>query len=236
MALKHANQTSFVKGDIRLVGKKQSFEHKEKRLSQIRRRLFVNCDNCNKQVEVIPYVKTHRKYHFCNKECYMKWNHRIGYNIRPLNWSEKGKQILQKVWSKNGQRSKISFLNKTKQEKENWIRIMRINQTLRPNKPETLLKNIIEKNKLDYKYTGDGKFWIENFNPDFINCNGKKVILEVFGDYWHNLDKIKIRDEKKLEVLKKYGWDRIILWEREIYSLSEQEIVNRIKGVSYSSA
>lgn len=42
--------------------------------------------------------------------------------------------------------------------------------------------------------------------PDFVNCNGKKVIIELFGDYWHDLDeegyeKIILRMEGKKCIL-----------------------------------
>jgi G:T-mismatch repair DNA endonuclease (very short patch repair protein) len=230
---RHATKTSFVKGDIRLVGIKRSIEYLKKCSLKLRKRIPVICDNCNKILEVVPYVKKHQKYHFCNKICYMEWNHRIGYEIRPFNLTKKGRKILEKIWSKNGYKL---WFKKTKEEKTQWNKKMRSFQAIRPTKPEKILKDIIDRNKLEYKYTGDGKFWIANINPDFINCNGKKIVLEVFGDYWHNLDKVKIRDEKKLITFKKYGWNRIVLWEKEIYNLSEQEIVNKIEEASHSSA
>ena len=232
--MKHVNQTSFIKGDIRLVGKKQSIESCIKRSLKLKKRIKIKCNNCNENIEIIPYKEKHQKHHFCNKDCYVKWARKGGWKLRNFILTEKGKQTLQKVWSNNG---KKTWFRKSKKEKIQWNRKMRSSQFLRPNKPESILKNIFKQHKLQYKYTGAGDFWIDKINPDFVNCNGKKIIIEVFGNYWHNLDKIKIKDQKKLKILKKYGWNRVVLWEKEIYNLPAKKILNRIKKmeVSYSS-
>jgi len=41
---------------------------------------------------------------------------------------------------------------------------------------------------------------IELLNPDFVNCNSKKIAVEVFGNYWHD----KARRETE------YGRSRIV--------------------------
>lgn len=58
---------------------------------------------------------------------------------------------------------------------------------IRPTGPERKLIRIIKKYKLPYKYTGDGSFIIGGLNPDFVNINGEKIAIDVFGDYWHTL-------------------------------------------------
>ncbi len=103
------------------------------------------------------------------------------------------------------------------------IRQMRMKQRL-PNKftkPEMKFMRIIRKHNLPYKYTGNGSFWIENINPDFVQTNGKKICIEIWGDYWHNLPKEIKKDEKKLEILQKYGWHRIVIWEHELLNVTQ---------------
>lgn len=90
------------------------------------------------------------------------------------------------------------------------------------NNLEKILRQILPK---EYKYVGDGKVWIEGFNPDFINCNGRKKIIELFGDYWHNLPKVFDRDHKKLKIYKKYGYDCLVIWEKDLKS---KNLENRI--------
>jgi very-short-patch-repair endonuclease len=90
------------------------------------------------------------------------------------------------------------------------------------NNKELIIENLL--NSLfpnQYKYVGNFKFWIERYNPDFINCNGQKKIIEFFGDYWHNLPNYKIRDKRRLETYKKYGYDTLVIWENELDDLNK---------------
>lgn len=102
------------------------------------------------------------------------------------------------------------------------------------NKKEVLLENTI--NSLypnDYKYVGNGKIWIDGFNPDFINCNGQKKIIEFFGDYWHNLPGYRERDKRRLKSYRKYGYKSLIIWEHELKDINKvkNRIINfNIKG------
>ncbi len=105
-----------------------------------------------------------------------------------------------------------------------------------PNKLELKISKILSKK---YKYVGDGKFWIERFNPDFINVNGKKII-EIFGEHWHaNPNKYKANDiicrnkkakdiwendKQRLKTYKKYGYDTLIIWEHEINNIEDEEV------------
>ena len=66
-----------------------------------------------------------------------------------------------------------------------------------------------------FKYTGDGSIIIEGKMPDFININGQKKIIELFGNYWHKKEDEMIR----MEYFNKYGYDTLIIWEDEIKNL-----------------
>ncbi len=90
----------------------------------------------------------------------------------------------------------------------------------RPTKPEQRFIELSRKYNLPFRYTGNGSFWVENtnINPDFVECNGHKVCIEIFGDYWHTPlfnHHIKFdRTEKgRKGILKKYGWKCIVLWQ-----------------------
>lgn len=90
---------------------------------------------------------------------------------------------------------------------------------IRPTKPEKLLIEIINKNNLLFTYVGNGKWWLRgitrNFNPDFINKE-RKLIIELFGSYWHNREDMKKRDKERLETYSKYGYKTLIIWEHEL--------------------
>lgn len=68
----------------------------------------------------------------------------------------------------------------------------------------------------EYKFTGDGGIILGGFNPDFINCNGQKKIIELYGDYWHNKKELISRDKRRLKTYKKYGYKLLIIWEHEL--------------------
>jgi len=100
----------------------------------------------------------------------------------------------------------------------------------KPTKPEKRFINICEKYNLPYKYVGNGKFWIENINPDFVEVNGKKICIEVFGHYWHSpLLNRKVDWEHtyvgRKAKLNEYGWKCIVFWDNEI---NEKTILERL--------
>lgn len=85
---------------------------------------------------------------------------------------------------------------------------------------------ICEQFDLHFKYVGNGEFWMGNppMNPDFVDVNGKKVAVEILGDYWHNENEFKERQEKFAE----YGWKCIGIWGHELRKLSEEKIVEKV--------
>ena len=87
---------------------------------------------------------------------------------------------------------------------------------------EKILKSIIPK---EYKYVGDGKFFIERYNPDFVNVNSQKKVIELFGDYWHKIPNRIEKDKIKIRTYKKYGYDCLVIWEHD---LKKPKTINRI--------
>ena len=97
----------------------------------------------------------------------------------------------------------------------------RLKQNLKsPNKPEKFLNKLL--NVLfpkEYKFVGNGKVIIGEFCPDFINCNGQKKIIELYGDYWHRTPKFGKRNKRRLQTYIKYGYKTLIVWEHELKDL-----------------
>jgi len=86
----------------------------------------------------------------------------------------------------------------------------------------------------EWKYTGDGSFKLGNYIPDFVNCNGKKLIVELFGDYWHGR-KGKVRrqvkwdktEEGRIETYKGFGFRCLVIWEHELED--EKGVISKVK-------
>ncbi len=87
---------------------------------------------------------------------------------------------------------------------------------------EKKVEDIISKLELPYKFVGNGGVWIENMNPDFINVNGDKRVIEVLGSYWHN----KIETNKRIRNLKRYGFNCLPIWDYELNN--EQFVIEKI--------
>ena len=84
---------------------------------------------------------------------------------------------------------------------------------LKPNKPEAQLNKILQKLRPnEYKYVGDFSFILGGKSPDFMNINGKKKLIELFGDYWHKDDD----PQERIDFFKQYGFDTLIVWEKEL--------------------
>lgn len=101
----------------------------------------------------------------------------------------------------------------------------RMGNKMKPNNPEKLVMEIIKKHNLPFVYTGDGKTWIENYNPDFVSQDGSKKIIEVNGEYWHNLPKVKERDIIKTGIYKKLGYDILVISDKEILNSPESAVI-----------
>lgn len=91
-----------------------------------------------------------------------------------------------------------------------------------PNNTEVKLDKFLQRLlPNEYKFVGNGKVIFDRLCPDFINVNGQKKIIELYGDYWHNLLKNKQRDMNRIKTYTKYGYETLIVWEKELKDLIE---------------
>lgn len=100
-------------------------------------------------------------------------------------------------------------------------------------KPEMIFEAICKKYSLPYKYTGDSSFWIGKnpaINPDFVECNGKKIAVEIFS-YWHDPLRRHCKVpysrtyEGRKKLLKEYGWKLVVFWQEDLECEDTEEFV-----------
>lgn len=108
------------------------------------------------------------------------------------------------------------------------IRAMLTASWRRPTCPEKKVIDTIDEFNLPYKYVGDGAFILGGKNPDFMNINGEKKLVEVFGEYWHDRNSTEAEDRQK--VFAQYGFHTLILWETDLKLMSHKEIAGAIRG------
>ena len=111
-----------------------------------------------------------------------------------------------------------------------------------PTTPERIFLKIIKQNNLPFRYVGNRKLWIgkksgTQLNPDFVEANGKKIYVEIFGDYWHSpLLNRKVKEYTTLNYrrsfFKRHKWQPFFIWESDLKRKdAEQFVLNTLKGV-----
>ena len=102
-----------------------------------------------------------------------------------------------------------------------FVRKQMIARHVKQNKIEKKLEDTINKTlPNEYKFVGHGEVVIAGKCPDFININGQKKIIELYGDYWH-------RDQDpqdRIDLFKQYGYDTLIIWEHELKDVDKLKI------------
>ena len=143
------------------------------------------------------------------------------------------KEKLSKMFLGKHHSPETEFQNlfKDKELKEKIIKLSIRALRKRPTSLEKRFMKIAEKYNLPFKYVGDGSVIINSLNPDFIECNGKKLVIEIFGDYWHRVrPKYDIHTEEgRRKRYKEVGFEMLVLWGHELESLKEEEILNKVR-------
>lgn len=122
-------------------------------------------------------------------------------------------RIFTKEWrDKLSIKTKERWDNYTDDEKAKCVRKMRTQ--LKPTKPEVALSELLSE---EWKYVGNNEVIIGGKNPDFINVNGQKKLIEIFGRYWHSQEDEYTRPFH----FEQYGFKTLIVWEEELQDKAE---------------
>lgn len=134
--------------------------------------------------------------------------------------------VSKKNWEKLEYRNRMSKVVKnnwqTPEIRDYMVKKIMLGNLIKPNKPELQLQSLL--NNLypnDWQYVGDGKVILEGFCPDFINVNGKKQIIELNGDYWHNRQGAAEKDKRKVKAYKQLGYKTLTVWEHELKNVNK---------------
>ena len=92
-----------------------------------------------------------------------------------------------------------------------------------PNKYEVKVRDTLDQLfPNEYKFVGDGSFTLAGLNPDFVNVNGQKKIIEVFGEIFHKPGVFKTplpknrTEEGRKEMFSQYGYQTLVVWCNEL--------------------
>lgn len=119
--------------------------------------------------------------------------------------------------------------NMIKRRKEAWqdpdyVRKQMKARNVQPNKPEQFLIDLFEEHGLPFRYVGAGDFILGGKCPDFLNYNGKKQLIELFGNYWHKGED----PQDRIDFFKGYGFSTLVIWESELSNPSD--VLTRVES------
>lgn len=108
---------------------------------------------------------------------------------------------------------------------ESSLEGMSIAGTLRPNKPERELNTLLQRNfPKQFRMNVKGQVRIDGKIPDFVNVNGHKAVIEMFGSFWHPPSD----ESKRKKIFKKWGFETLVVWEAELKN--SKRLVSKIKN------
>lgn len=204
------------------------------------------CKQCGKEFRLKPFGIKRGRGIFCSQSCKGKWQSQ---NIKGIVAPFFGKHHTQGANQSNKEkhtgennsnfghprppevREKIKASNLVAYTKtqtwQNWLK----GTHRRPTTPEKHLMKIINENNFPLKYIGNGKINIGNMCPDFIHNNEMKKVVEVFGDYWHNLIG-KQSETERIQAFRKHGYDCLIIWEHELDN--KKDVIRKLEVFLYA--
>ena len=198
----------------------------------------VVCDSCGKIIKRVASQIERSKHHFCNRKCYGEWFKRK--QKREVRCDNCGNDIRRRP--SEVKRNKHHFCNRKCEgqwrstDKEWREHLKKMRSGIRsPTKPELIFEAICKKHNLPFRYVGDGSLWIgkkggRQVNPDFVECNSKKIAISINGDYWHSgLLKYDLghtqRPENQIRICKRHKWKAVIIWESDLLREDAEQFV-----------
>lgn len=67
----------------------------------------------------------------------------------------------------------------------------------------------------EWKFVGNGQLIIDGKCPDFVNVNGQKKIIELYGERWHREDD----PQDRIKAFQPFGYETLVIWVRELQHL-----------------
>jgi len=119
----------------------------------------------------------------------------------------------------------LSKGDKNPMSKEENIRKWLKSCNVKPNKAEARLNDILGEALLnEYALNVDGSLIILGGKiPDFVNINGAKKLIELYGDYFHRGQ----NPQDRIDYFAQYGFSTLVIWESELDD--QEKLLKRVK-------
>ena len=144
----------------------------------------------------------------CSRSAIIAWT--------KLEVREKRKQSLKIAYAKPEVKERRSQSATKLWQSPDFVKKQMKARNVKQNKTEKRLEDAINKVLLnEYKFVGHGEVVIAGKCPDFININGQKKIIELYGNYWHQGQD----PQDRINLFKEYGYETLVIWEHELKNM-----------------
>lgn len=120
------------------------------------------------------------------------------------------------IWGHNNGGLKHSNFMKELWKDPEFVAKQMIARNVCPNKAEKFLVKFFQNLfPNEYKFVGDGKdknFIVAGKCPDFVNVNGQKKIIELFGEHVHKPEE----EQQRIDLFVQHGYQTLIIWYSEL--------------------
>lgn len=153
-----------------------------------------------------PHLSEYNRTHIRRGADNPNYGNRILVGIpKPLEWRMRISQMRIEGGLSKG--------NKNPMSKEENIRKWLKSCNIKPNKAELKLNAILgEVVPNEYILNVDGAVIIGGKIPDFVNINGTKSLIELYGDFFHKGE----NPQDRIDLFKQYGYKTLVIWESQL--------------------
>lgn len=201
------------------------------------KRVLVKCSVCGKEIRLHLYRAKKVKRPYCSRACQI--TDCQDSLTMAVNTYRPAHPRIMKVCPVCGRSFSVPFSHKEKrfncsQQCNGVARVMQNAARKQPTKPEQRIIDVAYQFFPDFQYNGRGDLGIVlgGMIPDFVNTNGKKQVIEVFGDYYHSEKcksyRYKASEEGRIKTYSSIGYQCLVLWERDIKRKSDLELALKI--------
>lgn len=136
-------------------------------------------------------------------------------------------------WQNPEYRLRLSEIHKQQWEDPEYARHVLEGWARRPTEAEKQLETILTEyfpNQFEYNGNCDLGITLNRMVPDFVNIDGRKEVIEVFGDFFHKPSAPWKRTELgRVMAYNSVGYRCLVIWASELKKLPEKNIVTKIK-------
>lgn len=139
-------------------------------------------------------------------------------------------RTVKEATNEEGSRRKKSEISKELWQSEEYIKNIFAGRYLHPNKFESHIDTVLQ-HFIPHEWAYNGGFecgiTIGGLVPDFVNINGRKQLIEGFGDPFHDGTfncSWKRTEFGRKAIFAQLGYDVLILWQSVIDKMADEEI------------